>query len=251
MRVLIVIPAFNEEKKLPRAIEVLHSYLDRHPGHDYEIVVASNGSTDCTVQVTASLAATYSRVRLYNLAAKGRGGALREVWGKSEADILTYMDADLSTDLAALPKMIESLASGDFDLVAGSRVHRESVTRRSIRRGLISFCYNGMVRLNFSTRVSDLQCGFKGITRETASALLPMVEDRGFFFDTEMLLIAESCGYRILDLPVRWIENTDSRVNILRTAWNDIKGLLRLRRSFRANKYSHLIRQRLLEITKP
>jgi glycosyltransferase involved in cell wall biosynthesis len=244
VRILVAIPVFNEENKLPESIARLHGHVEGHAGHDYEIVIANNGSTDRTAEVAASLAERYSGVRVCHFAMKGRGSVLREVWGRSAADILTYMDVDLSTDLEAMPKLIESLACRDFDIVAGTRLHRDSLTKRSLRRELISRCYNYLVRISFSTRLSDLQCGFKGITKEAAMRLLPFVEDHGFFFDTEMLLIAEKCGYSILNLPVTWVENADSRVKILRTAWADIEGLLRLRRCFRANKYLGLTRQR-------
>lgn len=244
MKVLVTIPVFNEEYKLPECIAKLHRHIDVQPGHEYEIIIANNGSTDRTADVATLLAERYSRLRVCHFTMKGRGNVLREVWGQSAADILTYMDVDLSTDLEAMPKLIEPLARRKFDIVVGTRLHSNSFTKRTLRREFISRCYNYLVRIAFSTHVSDLQCGFKGITKEAAMHLLPFVEDRGFFFDTEMLLIAERCGYRIFDLPVRWVENTDSRVKILRTARADIEGLIRLHRCFRANKYMGLIRQR-------
>jgi len=215
----------------------LHDHLQRHPEHQYEIVIGNNGSTDHTAEVAEALAKKYAGLRVCHFAVKGRGGVLREIWGRGGADIFIYMDVDLSTDLEAMPKMIASLAAEKFDLVTGTRLHRDSMTKRSLRRELISRSYNYLVRLTFSTQLTDLQCGFKGFSKEAVAYLLPLVEDRGFFFDTEILLLAEKRGYRILDLPVTWVENTDSRVKILRTAWVDVMGLIRLRRSFRADSH--------------
>jgi hypothetical protein len=164
---------------------------------------------------------------------RGRGLALKRVWSESEADILSYMDVDLSTNLLAFPVMIRVLITGDFDLVTGSRLQKSSRTARCLKREILSRGYNKIVRLMFETELSDFQCGFKAITARAARVLLPKIQDDSWFFDTELLLNAEHHGYRILDLPVEWVEGPDSQVKIIRTAVDDIKGLLRVRREFK------------------
>ncbi|MEX2088422.1 MAG: glycosyltransferase, partial [Bacteroidota bacterium] len=168
---------------------------------------------------------------------KGRGRALKKVWSESRADILSYMDVDLSSNLYAFPPLVEALISGGFDIGIGSRLLKASTTRRSLKREVVSRTYNLLVKAFFFTKFSDAQCGFKAITKEAAGRLLPNVEDTGWFFDTELLVIAEKSGYRIFDLPVSWVEDLDSRVKIVRTAMDDIQGLIRVRRGFARGKY--------------
>jgi hypothetical protein len=189
----------------------------------------------------ASLAETYPNLSTVRLEAKGRGRALKRVWSQSGADFLSYMDVDLSTDLGALPSLIEAVGSGESDLAVGSRLLPASVTRRSWRREAISRCYNRLVKAAMGTRFSDAQCGFKAISARAAKARMEVVQDTGWFLDSELLGIAERCGYRILELPVRWTKVDDSRVRIASTAWDDLRGLARLRRNLRLGRYDHLI----------
>jgi glycosyltransferase involved in cell wall biosynthesis len=233
----VTIPVFNEEEVLPHSIHALCRFLTDHCRFDWEIVIANNASTDRTRDVAESLAQQYERVRVCHLEQKGRGRALKKVWSESQAEILSYMDVDLSTNLFAFPPMVEALISGGFDLGIGSRLLKASTTKRSMRRESISRIYNLMVKAIFFTRFSDAQCGFKAITRRAALTLLPKVEDTGWFFDTELLIVAEKLGYRIFDLPVSWIEDLDSRVNIVQTAFDDVKGLVRVRKNFWEGRY--------------
>ncbi len=226
----VTVPVFNEEKALEGSIGKLVTFLDSQ-SFRYELVVADNGSTDRTLNVANELATRYRKVRVLHLDEKGRGRAVKGVWSESKADILSYMDVDLSTDLAAFPLLIEPLITKKYDLAIGSRLLNPTLTKRGFKREFISRCYNRLVKLLFHTRFSDAQCGFKAITREAAARLLPLVEDNIWFMDTELLVIAEKLGYRIFDLPVRWVDDPDSRVKIVRTALEDIKGLIRLRHS--------------------
>jgi hypothetical protein len=183
-----------------------------------------------------------ANVEVLHLDMKGRGGALRAAWTQSRADILSYMDVDLSTDMRAFPPMIAALESGEYDLSVGSRLHRDARTERGWRRGLISQVYNRLVKRLFATHFSDAQCGFKAIARAAAQRLLPVVEDNGWFFDTELLIIAEKASYRICDVPVHWTEDPDTRVKVIPTAWADLKGLMRVRRRMRCGVYGSLSR---------
>lgn len=235
MKINVTIPVLNEQARLGNAIRTLTRWVADHPGgHIWEIIIADNGSTDKTPELGRACAEGCAFVKYLRIEERGRGQALAAAWLGSGAEILTYMDVDLSTDLSALPFMVESLAEGRVDIAIGSRLCPEAQTTRSLGREIVSRAYNRLVRLSFGTRILDLQCGFKSMSASAARSLLPEVEDRGWFWDSELLLIAERRGWRILEFPVRWVEDRDSRVAICRTAWRNLRGLARLRRKFRA-----------------
>ena len=227
----IVLPVLNEERSLRASTARLHEFLAANlDGHDWRILIADNGSTDSTPDVAAQLVRDYERVGWMRLEQRGRGRALKRAWLESGADIRAYMDIDLSTELAATVKLVESIESGGHDLAIGSRLKAGAVVvGRSPLRELISRCYSLLFRTMFFTGFRDAQCGFKAISRRAADDLLPLVRDTTWFFDTELLLLAEKNGYAIDEIPVRWTDDPDSRVRIVRTAWGDLKGLLRLR----------------------
>ena len=233
----IVIPVYNEEHVLARSVETLRAFLrDSVPAcrtgrpHAWRIVVADNASTDGTLAVAQGLAEQYpGEVAVVHLPQKGRGRALRAAWLGSDADILTYMDVDLSTDLSALPPLVDAIAAEGYDVAIGSRLARGARTTRSPRRELISRVYNLLIKAIHFTRFSDAQCGFKAISRQAARDLVPLVKNEEWFFDTELLILAEKGGYRIREVPVRWVEDPDTRVKIASTMAEDIRGLLRLR----------------------
>ena len=237
MLVNITIPVFNEEVQLPASVSELNRLLDVWACHDYEIVIANNGSTDRTSEVAHDLAKRYPRLRVVDLSEKGRGRALKKTWLESEADLLTYMDVDLSSDVNAFPSLIQPLVSGESDLATGSRLLRPELTSRGWKREFISRSYNLLVRTVFRTSFSDAQCGFKAITRSAARALIPLVEDNHWFMDTELLVLAQRLGYGIFDLPIRWVDDPDSRVKLFKTAIDDLKGIVRLRRSLASQSY--------------
>lgn len=237
MLVNVTIPVYNEAVQLATSIAKLGNFLAAQRRFDYEIVIANNGSTDRTLEIAEQLARDQSRVRVLDVPTKGRGGALKVAWLESRAGVLSYMDVDLSTDLAAFPGLVEAVRSGPFDLATGSRLLPDSQTTRCQQREFISRGYNWLARSLLRTRITDLQCGFKAISRQAAHELLPRVEDTGWFFDTELLVLAEKLGYRICELPVRWVEDPDSRVRIVRTALADLRGLLRLRRQLAAGEH--------------
>jgi glycosyltransferase involved in cell wall biosynthesis len=234
----ITVPVLNEAGQLAASIGTLHRFLCEHCRFEFEIVVADNGSTDGTLSIARDLAGKCPSVRVLRLEEKGRGRALKRAWSESRAEICSYMDVDLSTDLHAFPSLVESLIGGGFDLAIGSRLLKPALTTRGIKRELISRCYNLLVKAAFRTRFSDAQCGFKAITRPAAQTLLPLVEDNGWFLDTELLVLAEKLGYRIFDLPVQWNDDPDSRVKIARTAWEDLKGIVRVRRNLWRGEYA-------------
>jgi len=225
----VTVPVYNEATSLASSIGKLSGFLETKCGWPYEIVIANNASTDATLEIARTLARSIPAVRVVHLTEKGRGRAVKQVWRESSAVILTYMDVDLSTELAAFTRLIQPLLDGRADLAVGSRLHPDSSTRRGFKREFISRGYNLLVKAAFQTRFSDAQCGFKAITRLAAKELLPLVQNDHWFMDTELLVVAEKLGYRIYDLPVHWVDDPDSRVVIWRTVLEDLRGVVRVR----------------------
>ncbi|MFI9103845.1 glycosyltransferase [Streptomyces fildesensis] len=227
----VVIPVYNEENDLEPCVRRLHAHLAGTFPYPFRITIADNASTDLTEAVAKSLATEIPEVESFRLDQKGRGRALRAVWTESEAPVLAYMDVDLSTDLNALLPLVAPLISGHSDLAIGSRLARSSRVVRGAKREFISRTYNLILRGSLAARFSDAQCGFKAIRKDVAERLLPMVEDTGWFFDTEMLVLAERAGLRIHEVPVDWVDDPDSTVDIVRTAADDLKGVWRVGRA--------------------
>ncbi|GAB7004234.1 bifunctional glycosyltransferase family 2/GtrA family protein [Nocardioides sp. AN3] len=223
----LVIPVHNEEHVLERSVRRLDDYLCGLP-YRCRIVIADNASTDGTWRVAEELAAALPRVRALHLADKGRGRALKAAWATSTAEVVGYMDVDLSTDLRAIAPLVAPLLSGHSDLAIGSRLARGSRVVRGPKREIISRCYNLLLRGVLATSFSDAQCGFKAIRRDVAERLVPQVQDGGWFFDTELLVLAEEAGLRIHEVPVDWNDDPDSRVDIVTTALDDLRGVRRL-----------------------
>jgi putative flippase GtrA len=226
----VVVPVHNEERALEASIWRLHGYLTAHFPFAFRITVADNASTDATWPLARKLAGQLPRVRAVHLDQKGRGRALRHVWSGSDADVVAYMDVDLSTGLEALLPLVAPLLSGHSDLAIGSRLARGAAVVRGPRRELVSRCYNLLLHAALRARFSDAQCGFKAGRTEVVQALLPAVEDQAWFFDTELLLLAERSGLRIHEVPVDWVDDPDSRVDVARTALDDLRGMARMAR---------------------
>jgi glycosyltransferase involved in cell wall biosynthesis len=232
----ITVPVHNEERTLEDSVRRLHAYLSARFPFPFHLTIADNASTDRTAAIAARLAAEVPDVSLLRLEQKGRGRALRAAWATSAADVLCYMDVDLSTDLAGLLPLVAPLVSGHSDLAIGSRLARGARVTRGPKRELISRCYNLILRTALRSRFSDAQCGFKAIRSDVARALVPAVVDDGWFFDTELLVLAERRGLRIHEVPVDWIDDPDSRVAIVRTALADLRGVWRLLRGRLADR---------------
>ncbi len=224
----VVIPVYNEETDLEPCIRRLHAHLAEHVSYPYRITVADNASTDSTLRVAERLAREFPEVAVHHLDEKGRGRALNAVWRASDAAVLAYMDVDLSTDLAALGPLVAPLLSGHSDLAIGSRLARGARVVRGPKREFISRAYNLILKSTLAAKFSDAQCGFKAIRADVARELLPHVEDTGWFFDTELLVLAQRAGLRIHEVPVDWVDDPDSSVNIVKTAAADLKGIARV-----------------------
>jgi putative flippase GtrA len=227
----VVIPVYNEERDLEPCVRHLHTYLTEHFPYRFRVTIADNASTDGTLAIAERLAAELPEVTAVHLTRKGRGRALQAVWSTSDAAVLAYMDVDLSTDLAALSPLAAAVLSGHSDLAIGSRLARGAQVVRGPKRELISRGYNLLLRGTLAARFTDAQCGFKAIRADVARRLLPHVNDTGWFFDTELLVIAQRSGLRIHEVPVDWVDDPDSRVDIVATAVADLKGIVRLGRA--------------------
>ena len=232
----VVVPVHNEQADLAAGVRRLHHHLATALPYTFRITVADNASSDTTFDVAAALTQELDGVRVVHLRQKGRGRALHDVWSRSDAAVLAYMDVDLSTDLNALLPLVGSLVSGHSDVAIGTRLARGSRVVRGTKRELISRSYNLLLRGTLATRFSDAQCGFKAIRRDVAEHLLPLVEDTGWFFDTELLVLAERSGLRIHEVPVDWVDDPDSRVDVVATAMADLRGIARVGRALAAGR---------------
>jgi putative flippase GtrA len=224
----IVIPVYNEQSTLEASVRRLHHYLAMSFPLTARITIVDNASTDATYVVAQDLAADLPYVRAIHLHEKGRGRALRQAWSASDAGVLAYMDVDLSTDLNALLPLVAPLLSGHSDVAIGTRLAGSSRVLRGPKREVISRCYNAILHAVLATRFSDAQCGFKAIRADVATDLLPQIEDEAWFFDTELLVLAERAGLRIHEVPVDWVDDPDSRVDIVPTAVADLRGVARM-----------------------
>jgi glycosyltransferase involved in cell wall biosynthesis len=228
----VVVPVFDEEESLERNVELLTAYLREEFPFRFGIVIADNASTDRTFELARGLAARLPEVDALRLDRKGRGHALRIAWLTSRADIVSYMDVDLSTNLESFLPLVAPLLSGHSEVAIGTRLAHHAHVRRRLGREVLSRGYNSLVHAGFNARFSDAQCGFKALRADVARRLVPLVADDGWFFDTELLLLAERNGLRIHEVPVDWIEDLDSRVDLLSTIGGDLAGLWRMRRAF-------------------
>jgi putative flippase GtrA len=227
-QVEVVVPVHNEERALALSVRRLHRFLSTEFPFSWRIVIADNASTDGTPAVAAALAVELPSVRWMRLEEKGRGRALRAAWSASDALVVCYMDVDLSTDLRALLPLVAPLLSGHSDVAIGTRLAHGARVVRGPKRELISRAYNRLLHTALRARFSDAQCGFKAVRRDAVEDLLGAVRDDGWFFDTELLVAAQRRGLRIYEVPVDWIDDPDSRVKIIRTAVDDLRGVARL-----------------------
>ncbi len=224
----IVVPVHNEAATLQRSITVLHDFLTASDLPSWRITIADNASIDATEAIAAELARTLPAVDLLRLERKGRGHALRTAWLRSDAAVLAYMDVDLSTDLRALAPLVAPLLCGHSELAIGTRLAPGAEIQRGIKRELISRAYNTILHVALRARFTDAQCGFKALRADVARELLSDVRDDGWFFDTELLVLAQRRGLRIHEVAVDWVDDPDSRVDIVRTAIDDLRGVRRL-----------------------
>ncbi len=226
----VVIPVYNEQAVLSGTVGRLRDFLEKNMPDNWQITIADNASTDNTLRIAQQLEKQHKNVKCIHLDQKGRGRALKKAWNESNADIMCYMDADLSTHLSALPKMINAIKKGAA-VATGNRFDKNSIVKRDLNRNILSKGYNAIAKLIVKTKIDDLQCGFKAINGKAKEELLPRAQDNAWFFDTELLILAEKQGYSVAQIPVKWTESKrSSRVNVVHTVTNYIKNLLALRK---------------------
>lgn len=226
----VVIPIYNEEEELERNIKKLHSYLTKNLSqYNWQLTIADNASTDKSLEIAKKLSQKLAHVVYIHLDKKGRGRAVKKAWRESSADIVSYMDIDLSTNLDDFPPLIKALEEKNYQIAIGSRLLPESkVKNRPIKREILSQGYNILIKIMFGTTFSDAQCGFKAVTKQVVNNLIPKIRDNAWFFDSELLIIGEKMGYKIYEVPVFWIDNPGSTVRVFPTVYGDLAGLWRL-----------------------
>lgn len=229
-RVDVVVPVYNEARILAGSVRTIVEYLTQGCPCNWRVVIADNGSTDETPGVMRDLARHDARIRALRIEARGRGIALKRAWAASDAAIHVYMDADLSSGLHALAPLLDRITEG-YDIAVGSRHAPDAVLTRGLKRDVLSRAYNLFLRSLFRTALTDVQCGFKAVSHRVVTDLVPLVQSDGWFFDSELLLLAERAGYRIAEVPVQWVEGRDSRVRILPTVTEYLAEAWRLRRT--------------------
>lgn len=227
-RIDVVLPVYNEENLLNKSVIVLADFLKRNIKDKCNIIIADNGSTDKTLEVAKELSKRIKNVKYIYLNEKGRGRALRAAWSKSDSEILSYMDIDLSTDLKSFPIIIDALKKG-YDVALGSRLTRGAIVKRSLEREVMSRVYNILLKIFFITKISDAQIGFKAVTKSTAKRILPLIKNNNWFFDTELLILAEKLGCKIFETPVAWYEYKHSKVKVFKTVIEYLKNICTLR----------------------
>ena len=232
----VVVPVFDEQDSLAASIRTLHAYLTAEFDLPWSITIADNASTDATLDVATLLTYELENVEILHLEEKGRGRALKSAWLASTAKVVAYVDVDLSTDLRALPPLIAPLLSGHSDVAIGTRLAASSRVSRGGKREFISQCYNFLLRQTMGVQFTDAQCGFKAVRADAAAQLLPLAQDDGWFFDTELLVLAERSGLRIHEVPVDWVDDPDSRVRIVATMREDLRGMVRLTRGLASGR---------------
>ena len=225
---LVVLPVYNEEKGVRKGVETLIAFLNDNDRYEWKVVIADNNSNDRTAEICRELEAENPLVQYLHIPIKGRGIALRTAWEQADTDYVSYMDIDLSTGLDALIKAIDALAEG-ADIAVGTRLSKDSNTKRCLKREFISRSYNIVIKMSLGTHFNDAHCGFKTGRREVVQKILPYITDNEWFFDTEFLFYGEKLGHKIVEIPVTWIEDTDTKAKIFKDAYDDLSGLYRLR----------------------
>ncbi|WP_054112469.1 glycosyltransferase [Marinagarivorans algicola] len=229
----ITIPVLNEEETLLAQIETIIQYLsvnDVAPGYSLSLVIADNGSTDGTQDIAVDLAKKYTCVKYIRLEERGVGRALKASWTQSCADIVGYMDLDLATDLKHLKVAFASFDNGS-ELVTGSRLARGAkVIGRTPLRSFTSRVFNLIVQTWFGSSFSDGMCGFKFLKRNILASLMAGgAKSDGWFFATELLVVADALKLSIKDLPVEWTDDPNSKVKITKLTVEYLKAMKRLK----------------------
>lgn len=236
MKILVALPAYNEEVILEENTLKLYNFFKKNFTDDWQIVIADNNSSDHTGEIGKKLEKNFKGIKYLYVPQKGKGRAIRAAWESADSDVYVFMDTDLATDLSALPALIYAVSEEKYDIAAGSRFHKNSKVQRSLFRKLVSRAYRLVLRLMLKTKIKDVPCGFKAVNRDVIENILPLVKNNEWFFDTEMMILAEQKNYRIKEIPIVWTEHKQSgrksKVNFLRVSSNYLREIWRLKKSY-------------------
>jgi glycosyltransferase involved in cell wall biosynthesis len=229
-KVDIVVPAYNDADDIKKNIPKLSSFCkEKLKDYNYKILILENGSKDNTEKIVLDFKKHDTRVNYTHLKKVGRGNELINAWSRSDADYLCYMDIDLSTDIKSLPILIKKLENG-YDICVGSKYLNRSKKERTFIRLILSRVYNTITGIYLGTTFTDAQCGFKAINKTVAKNVLPLIRDKNWFFDTELLYFSEKMGYRRAEIPIVWVEYGNSSVKIFKTIFDFLKKLRELKK---------------------
>ncbi len=239
MRILIAIPVYNEESILAENAIKLYDFLKKNIFDDWQIIIADNNSIDQTGKIGQDLEKSLGGIKYLHIPQKGKGRAIRAAWESVNSDIYVFMDADLATDLSTLPDLISAIGRENYDLAAGARFHKDSKVKRSLLRKFISRAYRFILRLALRSKIKDAPCGFKAVNYKVIKNILPQIKNNEWFFDTEMIVLAEKQNYRVKEIPVIWTEHKKigrrSRVSFLKVSLGYLKEIWRLKKSHARN----------------
>lgn len=239
MKILITVPVYNEEVILAENVRKLYDFLKKNIFEDWQIIIADNNSADRTGEIGKDLENNFEEIKYLRIPQKGKGRAIRASWESNNADVYIFMDADLATDLSSLPELISAVGKENFDLAAGSRFHKNSKVKRSLLRKFISRAYRFILRLTLRSKIKDAPCGFKAVNQTIIQKIIPLTQNNEWFFDTEMVVLAEKENYKIKEIPVIWTEHKKigrkSRVSFIKVSLGYLKEIWRLKKSHARN----------------
>ncbi len=230
--VLIVIPTYNEERIIKQNIDQLFDFCENNlQKYKWRIIVADNGSTDRTIKIVKEQKQKYSNLEYFHLSQLGKGLAIKKAWQDYIADVNIFMDADLATELKFTPTLIKGIAEEKYDLIIGSRYHKQSKCKRPLMRSVCSKSYNFILKMLFNIKLTDTHCGFKALSKPAVQKIIPKIKNNGLFFDTELLILARHYNLNIKEIPVNWTEEKGrkTKVKILRTALDYLKEIVKLK----------------------
>ncbi|MBS3088769.1 glycosyltransferase [Candidatus Pacearchaeota archaeon] len=229
-KLIVVIPAYNEGETLKKNVEELYNFLKKNiKNYKWKIIISDNASIDKTLEIAKNLVKKYKKISVVHMNSRAKSLAIKKIWLNEEADIYSFMDADLSADLNYFPQLISGIEKG-FDISIGSRTSKQSVTSRKFKRHITSLTLILMIKILFRMDIEDFQCGFKAINKKIRDNIIPKMKavDHGFM-DTEMLAVANSQGYKIKEIPIAWKDDRKSHNKIIAGILDALKNMIRIR----------------------
>ena len=239
MKIIITLPAYNEEKIISQKIDQLFEFCQKQlSNYQWLVVVAINGSKDATLEIVKQKTKTYPNLKYVYLKSPGKGGAIRKAWQTYTGDINIFMDADLSTELKFIHELIKAVEQENYQVVIGSRYQKQSQLERSALRSVFSYIYNLILKLFFNLKISDASCGFKAVSQKVIKQIVPKIKNNDLFFDTELLILAHQADLSIKEIPVAWRDEIQrkTKIKIFKTSFDYLKEIIKLKLRLIKNK---------------